>query len=284
MYGIAKITKITQVDIVQATQEIIKTNYIYDVTKYKLKSNIFDDTNIIEDKSLTNYQIRLVSNNLNSKITSLGQTLEVELYFYIVGDSEILTYNINGSLYSNKMFAIIDNVQTISGFNKNSTKLNIGSISQPSQGSRFTTNYSYIAPKKNERISITYNYNKAVIDATLAIENNRFTNQDILAKAAEKLIVDITVYIVILQSYISSTNTIKQNVYNAISTASSLTNLAAILDSSDVVNACYSITGIDRVRITHFNLEGVVGNVDSIISKNNQYIAPGIINVNVETR
>jgi hypothetical protein len=285
-YGIAKITQINQVDVVQSTQEIIKTNVRFTLNQYKLKTNTFDDLNVIEDSTLNNYQVRLPSSITNdSNIIYIGQTLSVSFYFYIIGDSEITSFTKNGTLYTNKKFITIDSIKTISGFNKsNSTSLLVSNISQPSQNVRYTSNYSYTAPKQNERISITYNYNSAITQATLALEASRISNQDILAKAATTISIDITIYIVILQSYITSQNTIVQNVYNAITSSSTLTSLESILDASDVINSAASIVGVDRVRLTQFNISGQFGLVNSIVSKNNQYIIPGTVIVNLETR
>jgi acyl-CoA thioesterase len=283
MYGIGKVVSLEQVDVIQSNQEITNVNFTYDIAKYRLQYNTYDSDNVIEDNTLDNFQLGLQSNiTNNSTISSVGQYINVSFYFYIVGDSETLSYVSNSSLYTNKKFITNDFIKTISGFTANqSTTLAVTNISQPAQNARYTANYSYNAPKQNERISLTYNYNLAIINATLAIENKRFTNQDVLAKAAQELEVDISINITVLATYLSSATTIVQSVYNVIVNSTSLTSLGASLNQSTIIVAAKSVTGVDDAIITHFNLSGIFGNVESISAANNQYIAPGVISVNL---
>jgi hypothetical protein len=252
----------------------------------QLKTNIFNDSLIQENNSLEDYEILLrgTKNNINNK-PIISSYLFVSFSFYVTNDSEILSFPRNTTLYANKKFIVIDNISTISGFNKtNSTLLSVSLFSQPDQSKRYTVNYSYIAPKQNERISITYNYNKVITDATIAINKNKTINEDILAKAALAIYVNITLYIVVTSQYAELAESVRQNVYDAIVSASSLTSLGSILDFSDIETAAGSIAGVDRVRITQFNKSGLIGSVLSIVSQKNEYILPGILNVYLETR
>ncbi len=281
--GIAKIASLSSVNAVD--QEIVNTLFDYDVINSKLRFNCFND-NVQEDTSLQSFETILPSSNRNKQnIPYNGQTFHVSFYIYIPNDVEIVNFTKNGTLYTNKRFITTDSVQSISGFTKtNSANIVVSPLTQPTSNARYTAKYSYVAPKQNERISITYNYNNLITSATLAVDNLHHPNDDILVKAASAISVDITAYVIVLDTYADSANTILQNVYNTIVNSATLTSLGAILDQSDVSTAVGNVAGVDSIRITHFNISGNAGSVSSIKCQKNQYISAGVVQVLPENR
>jgi uncharacterized phage protein gp47/JayE len=60
-------------------------------------------------------------------------------------------------------------------------------------------------------------------------------------------------------------------------------SMGTTIDSSDIVNTLYSVSGIDRVRILTFSHESS-GNVLSITADENEYLVAGTVNIQVEER
>src|SRR5690606_21966026 len=157
-------------------------------------------------------------------------------------------------------------------------------LNQPSSGSRYNVKYDYIAPKPNERITIRYNKNSVISDATLAIEKTRPISADVLVKEAKAITVDVIFAIVVTKGFQSSASVVRQNVIDAITSALSANSLGQIVDESDLINVAYEVDGVDRVRPIFFNVSGKTGRVLSIVAQKNEYIQAGSILVDIETR
>lgn len=76
----------------------------------------------------------------------------------------------------------------------------------------------------------------------------------------------------------------RQNVKDVITTTLQANKLGTTIDASDLQNAAYTVTGVDRVRILFFNKKDVGGFVLSITAQKNQYIFPNNVTVNIEKR
>jgi hypothetical protein len=74
-----------------------------------------------------------------------------------------------------------------------------------------------------------------------------------------------------------------QNVQNAITSAINTNTLGAVLNSSDLIVAAQSVSGVERSRILAFNIDGKVGQVLTLQAQANQYFAANTITVNQET-
>lgn len=291
--GIAKIAKIEKVTTVSSTNDIV-TSVItnYNLINIKLQTEVFDPNNIIENRSLSRYEFVLPNTTNNTLVSSttnhlptLGSKIRIAFYYYTYSDVESLNFSRNGTLYTNKMFASIDNISTTSGYTKTSSAtVSIGSMNQPTTGSRYKISYDYIAPKQNERITIKTNYNQIITDTTFQIELKRPINADVLVKEAVSILVDVTMYVVISQDYLTQSSLVVQNLKDALIGAMTITDLGAILDASDLINTAYTVSGIDRVTVSNFNRANVVGQVLSIIAQKNEYFLPNNIVINIESR
>lgn len=287
---IAKLEKVSTVSI--GSDEVLSVLHSYDTKETFLKDNSFYLNEFVQDTSLSNLEFILPNtfNNSTDNSTSnfkpdIGDKLRITFYYVTVGDSENISFTKNGTLYTNKTFALIDKVFVASGFTSSqSTKITISTFNQPITGSRYKVFYDYIAPKPNERITIRYNYNKLIADTTFNLETSRPINADVIAKAANKVSLDLTMNIVITETKKNSVNLVKQNLLDALTTALNQNTLSGIIDASDLVNTAYTVDGIDRARILYFNKSNSVGQVLSVTAQKNEYFVVGTITINEETR
>ena len=286
--GLAKVVKLEKVSTVSvSSNEVLQVLATYDLKNTKIANNTFYSDYCLRDTNLTNTQFIIPNtlNNTGASVPAKGDRLRISFYYYTTNDSENLSYTRNGSLYTNKKFALLDKVIKSSGFKQSqSSRLSLSSFTQPSTGSRYSAYYDYVAPKQNERIVIKYNYNKVLTDVTFAIESTRPTNADVLAKSSVNIGLDLTMNVVITSDMTSSTDTVLQNLRDALLSAMTTTILGGVIDASDLINTAYTVNGIDRATIYYFNKTGQTGQVLSVIAQNNESFYPNVITLNVENR
>jgi hypothetical protein len=267
---------------------VLSTIHTYDINGYYLKDNSYVKSESVADSTLSTTQVKLPStsgNTANSPI--IGDKIQVTFYIVKTSDSENISFGKSGSLYTNKTFSYVDSIAISSGFTSTesqSATITVYPQNQPAQGSRYSATYDYIAPKQNERITINYNNNGVISDNTFAIERARPIGHDVLVKQAIGVSVDATLAVVVTSGSENSSTTIQQNVYDAIVSSLNATQLGTTVDSSDLINTAYTITGVDRVRVIYFNKTGNTGSVLSISANSNQYLQAGSITINMESR
>ncbi len=286
---IAKLEKVTTVS--NNNDEVVSVLATYDLTNTKIKDNLYYANEFLSDSSLSNLEFILPStqnNTLNADVVNLptlGDKLRITFYYINESDSENLAYTRNGVLYTNKKFAFIDKIFISSGFRASqSARLTVTSLTQPNLGARYRAFYDYLAPKQNERIVLTYNFNQLIHTATFTIENTRPINADVIVKAAKEIRLDLTMNVVIAEGFKSSTNVILQTVRDKLVTALTANSLGAVVDQITLINIAQGVTGIARARILYFNKNGVEGQVLKIQAQKDEYFVPNNIILNTETR
>lgn len=285
-----KIIKLVSVENVETTSsfDVLSVNTVYDVSGYQIKDNSFVKDSALSNNLLSPFQVVLPATTTNNENPiSIGNKLRVTFYISTTGDTENIQYSKSGILYTNKIFAFVDSIYISSGFISASSQvatIAVAPQNQPVQGSRYTIVYNYLAPKANERITITYNKNSVITDNTLDIERTRPIGADVLVKSAVSIGVDASLAIVVQKGFENNSSVIRQNVLDAVTSALNATNLGTTIDSSDLINVAYTVSGVDRVRITRFNKANVQGMVLSIVAASNQFISANTISVIIETR
>jgi len=141
-----------------------------------------------------------------------------------------------------------------------------------------------VAPKNSERITINYQYNKLIGDATLAVESGRPITADVLAKAAMEIPLDVTAEIIVSPSYQTSADTVRQNVADNISSSLNASALGTTIDASDIVANAYNVSGLDKITITRFNRHNVAGTVTTVVAQKNEFCAAGTVTVTPKNR
>ena len=286
---IAKLEKVTTVS--NNNDEVVSVLTTYDLQNTTIKNNLLYGDDFLANPNLGNLDFILPNtenNTLNTDIVNLprqGDKLRVTFYYVNDNDSENLSYTRNGLLYTNKKFAFINKAFISSGFKSSqSARVTLTSFTQPNLGARYRASYDYLAPQQNERIVITYNFNKLIQDVTVSIENTRPINADVLVKAAIEIPLDLTMNVVIADAYKSSTTNILQNLRDSLISEMTSTNLGDVIDQVTLINVAQGITGIARARILYFNKTGSAGQVLSIQAQRNEYFVPNNIIINTETR
>lgn len=271
------------------TGEIQTTDFTYDLTNYQIYDSRWDKAHAITNSGLakTAVQLQDTSTNISAPIIT-GTHLRVVFYYAKTNDYEDVFFSRNGSMITNKRFGYVSSINRASGFQDSSGttsgKIIIDSFNQPLTNSIYSTDYDYTSPKENERITINYEYNKLIVDATEAIEAKRPVTADVLVKAASKIELDVTAKIVVLPAFKDKKETVRQDVMDNITSTLSATALNTTLDSSDIVNGAYNVAGLDRITITRFNKTNVSGTKISISADKDEYLAPGTIEVTTEDR
>jgi len=286
-YKLARVSKLQKVETTSSLQELaILANY--DLLGYSIKDNSFVKEESIQDVTLGNLQLKLpttVNNTANQP--AIGDRLKITCYLYKNSDVENIYFSRSGLAYTNKKYLTIDSVSVSSGFISASSQactLSISNLNQPTSKSRYRAYYNYTAPKNNERITINYNYNKLLGDTALLLERRRFINADVITKECQYILLDVTINIVVLPEYVNSSRTVQQNVADAMTNLLNSQRLGQTIDQSDLVNAAYTVPGVDRARVLYFNENGSQGSVLSFVAKRNQvYVANNVI-TNIETR
>ena len=286
---IAKLEKVTTASTL--SEEVISVLATYDLKNTKINDNLFYLDEFLSDSTLGNLDFILPStqnNTLTGEVVNLptiGDKLRVTFYYSTTGDSDSLAYTTNGTLYTNKKFALIDKVYVNSGFKSSSSaRLSLLSFTQPNLGARYNVFYDYLAPKTNERISINFNYNKIISDVTFSVENSRPVNSDVIVREAKLLKLDLTMNVVIDEAYQSSSSIVLQTLRDKLAAAMKSENLGGTIDQITLINVAQGVSGIARARILYFNKTGVVGQVLKIVAQDDEYFISNNLIINTETR
>ena len=285
---VARVASVQRVT-VTSDQQISSTDFTFDLLNYELLNNSYSNATAFINNSLSTTQFKLTDTelNLDNEFTT-GQKLKIVYYYCDSSQIENITAGTAGIYYSKFKYASISSISVASGFTTTSGiisgNITITNANQPVSGTSYLTSYSYTAPKEGERITISYNYNKLITDATFAIENVRPITADVLIKQASPLIIDVALKFIPLPTFIQSVNNVQQALEEAITIFVTATGLNTTLDASDIINAAYQVAGVDRITLTKFNLSGKTGLRQTISAGRNEYIVAGAITVEPESR
>jgi len=292
---LAKIVKAEKVITVSSTNPVVlEVITTYDTNNTTIQNNLLFADTMLANPLLSSLDFVFPSTTNNTtnvngtnNLPTLGDQIRISFYYATINDQENLAYTRIGTLYTNKRFALINRIYVASGFNSSqSTKFTATSFTQPALGARYNPTYNYLAPKQNERIVITYNYNKLVGDVTFNLETTRPVTADVLAKQAILVKLDLTMNVVLDPSVISNgtSNTVLQNLRNALNSSLTTNKLGQVIDQVTLINVAQGVNGIDRARILYFNITGTTGSILTFQAQNNQYFAPNNVIINTETR
>lgn len=273
---------VARVDEVLVIGDSGETLSSFDILGYQLLNNKYDVGYSSSSSSLSNTKFTLLSNEANSAISlSSGSKISVKVLIAKESDSEDVYFSNNGQIYSSKTYATLTKISVSSGFRGSAGNI-IGNLAlfvgnQPPTNNVFYTDYSFLAPKEGERISIRYNLNRLILDATNGVESVRPIAADVLIKEAAEILVDVSGQILINDNQIQNTDFIVQNAADEISKALSTNVLGATVDYSDIISAAARVSGVDSVNISLFNVSGTTGRKSFIRALDNQTINPGNI-------
>lgn len=285
--SVAKLESVERV-ILNTAGTVSSVDNTYDSVNYRIKDNSYDIEVGIEDSSLNATSISLPRTTDNtSAILNTGDVVRVTFYYIVESDTEQLFFSRNGEQITDKVFLEINRMQVASGFLDSTGDIKgemvVTNLNQPVANTTHAVDYNYIAPKENERITVTFNANDIPRSTTLSIEEVRPITADVLIKQAQAKVIDITVRIVLLPEFVDQEQTVLQNATDSVTSFLNANSLGTTVDSSDVVNNLYSVAGVDRVRILNFST-GDSGNLLSITAERNQYLQAGTVDIQAEER
>jgi uncharacterized phage protein gp47/JayE len=274
-YSIAKVDKI---EYISAGNTIT-----LDIHGYGLRNNLYDKNRSSNDITLSNMNISVPMHTENPNNFNSGD--KVLIYCQIINtlEQEDIYIRNSGTKITNNIFGRINSISILNGF-KNSAgilrgNIEISSFNQPNSFSGYNVDYSFLAPKNGERLEITYNLNRLIIDATEAIEPVRPITADVLIKEAFSIAVDVSGAILVNDDFITEAASIEQNVITAIIGLLTTNSLGSRVDYSDVTSIAAGVRGVDSVNISLFNKSGITGRKAFIQALENQTIIPGTINI-----
>jgi hypothetical protein len=284
---VSQLKSVERVDVDNAGL-VTSVDNVYDIVNYSINDNSFDVEIGISDSALNSTTVSLPRTDDNTEaILTTGDIVRVTFYYILENNSEQLFFSRNGTQTTDEIFLDIDRISLSSGFLSSAGditgEISISNQNQPLDNTAYAADYDYVAPKENERITITYNTNDTIRDSTLLVEDVRPITADVLIKEAEAKDIDISVRIVILPEFQESEDTVIQDSIDSITAFLNANSLGTTVDSSDVVNNLYTVSGIDRVRILNFST-GSSGNLLSITANSKQYLRAGVVDVAVEER
>jgi len=284
---VAKIYSVEKVHI-DSSNNVISVDNVFDVVNYKINDNSGDINIALTDTLLSKTKIALprTPDNIINQLNT-GDLIRITFYYINNNDNESIYFSKNGEQITSKIFTNVSRIYVNSGFKDISNNLtgvfSVSNFNQPLDNTTYVLNYNYVAPKENERITITFNYNSIINTSTLAIEQVRPITADILVKAAKEKSINVSVRIVLLPEFSDQEQTVVQNAIDSVSSFFTSTSLGTTIDASDVINTLYSVQGIDRVRVLNFSSDNG-NNTLSITALKNEYLSAGTIDIQSETR
>jgi hypothetical protein len=286
--NIAKIG-IARVDYVAKLDSNDNPDDEYDIIGYSINNNIYDYGVCSADSSLGSKRFSVPSTPRNLAIPlSSGDKLRVSILVYNEAAVEELYFPGDNMVVSKERFSRIDLVAVTSGFRSASGSLSgtvsIDSFNQPSSNDRYNTDYNFTAPKEGERITISYNTNVVMSNATMAVERVRPITADVLVKEAQELKVNVYGTVVINDNSLNNSNTIVENVSNAVVGLMTSGSLGDVVDLSDITSVVSSTDGVDSVDIYLFNEDGETGRRSFVRALDNQTISAGTVSFEAVSR
>ena len=261
----------------------------FDLIGYSLLNNKYSFVTAAPNASLTAAQFILPSTTTNSSISlTSGSVIRIKLLVLNSDDYEELYFSGNLTRITEKVFSRISRVSVVSGF-KNNIGSTIGNIqivplNQPPSSSTYQADYSFLAPKEGERLTIKYNVNRLIADVTSSIESVRPVTADVLVKEAAEIIVDIIGQIVINDNSAANASAILESVNSAVIALVNTSKLGSTIDYSDIINVATNVSGVDSVNISLFNESGQAGRRNYIKALDNQTISPGTVSFQAVSR
>lgn len=260
-----------------------------DLYGYSILNSEYDKGIAKSALSLSKYEVEMPSTAKNNSISfTSGTKCKIKIYLKRISDSEELFFYNDNFKITDKIFTKINKISILSGL-KNSLNQPVGEISvftlnQPEINNTYFVDYSFTAPQNGERLTVRYNTNRIVSDATVALEAVRPITADILVKEAETLPVDVIGDVVINEDLIEDARTIIENVVSAVTNLLNTNALGQIIDYSDVLSVASSIDGVDSLNISLFNISGENGRKSFVKSLDNQAIVAGQVIFNIVDR
>ncbi len=253
----------------------------FDILGGSIRSNLYSKGILSSSDDVSNTEFLLPSTPNNSSLGIMpGDKVKIKFLVNREGFNDIY-FSSADVIYTKDMFSRIEAISIPSGFRSSGGDLvgtiSIRTLSEPSSGDIYLADYSFVSPKEGERITVEYNINSSILEATRAIELVRPITADVLIKEAFKLEIEVDGQIIINDDFTSESTRIMEDATSAIVNILSSEKLGTTVDYSDIISVATSIEGVDSLNISRFSLSGETGRRAFVKALDNQYISPGIV-------
>lgn len=257
-------------------------NVEFDLLGATISQNKYDIGSSQIDSTLSNFRFIIPQTPINNSVSiNSGDTIKISFLMYNENETEELFFGTSGIRISKNRYGRIRSISVSSGFRNTSGNLS-GTIAvlnsnQPLVNQTYYSDYQFLAPKEGERLSVSYNINRLILDTSRAIESVRPITADVLVKEAGEILVDVRGTILISDNATLEQSKVVENVINAVTNLINTSTLAPTIDYSDIIAIAAGQNGVDSVNISLFNESGKTGRRAFIKALDNQTISPGSI-------
>jgi hypothetical protein len=259
----------------------------YDLQNYEIASNTWDRL-AISNTSLSDTEFSLASTSANADQEPISGTGLAVTFYITYPNIERIPVSSPGEQISTYKYVFVNEIRIDSGFRNLSNVLSgsilVSSLTQPNTNSQYLSNYSYSAPKEGERITVSYNYDRLMADLTAAIETVRPIGGDVLVRKKDSIDVYTDLEITSTPQFSGSTSILQGSVQQRVNEFINSQVSGAYIDASDIINAVYSVGGVDRVVLTKFNTENAYAIKKTIVGKDDKYFISKSVVVSVTGR
>jgi hypothetical protein len=280
--GVTTIPDTVRIARVDSVVGLDNEDLVYDIVGQELGNTDYAFGTAKLDSTLSSTEFVLPSTNTNSIINpSSGEKFRVSLLLSVDSDFEDLYFPGNNTVITDRLFGRIDRITVSSGF-RSTTGVLVGTVivrpsGQPSTGISYSASYDFIAPKEGERLTVRYNLNRLITDVTVGIEDVRPITADVLVKEAPELSIDVYGEIIVNKDVETNSDTVVQNVSDAVVNLINTSVLGSTIDYSDIVSVGTGIVGVDSLNVSLFNESGETGRRTFIKALDNQSLVAGTV-------
>jgi hypothetical protein len=131
--------------------------------------------------------------------------------------------------------------------------IQVSSITQPDTGATYNASYAFQAPLEGETLTISYNYNATIRDASEAVELKKSLFTDVLVKQIKQVQTGV--------SPLSVQSQVSLAISELFTSTLADTQTTRRLDASDLIRATSDISGIENIKITTLSRNLITGEI-----------------------
>jgi hypothetical protein len=178
---------------------------------------------------------------------------------YFVQDSSQYTKNTFSQVYTISHLITQDRQSVL----PTTQTIEVSNLTQPNTGDNYQASYAFQAPLEGETLTISYNFNSTIREASDLVEIKKSIYSDVLLKQMKDVAARIAIALDVIPG--SPPLSVQSQVSLAISNLFTTTLVDAQserrLDASDIIRATSDIAGIEDIRVTTLSRNLITGEV-----------------------
>ena len=216
-------------------------------------------------------QIKMVGNViLERSAPDVNDTVEVDLIYADLDDSEQVAFIENGTQVTSSRFYAVREIDTQVILDKvevdlATETLSIVALDQPAPGSQYLTDYTFAAPLDGEQITTSYTYNSAVRNTAQPVDSQKVLTSDVLVREAISIPLTIEASVFIGVGF--NPTSIVVDISNALATfLESRASFGGTILITDIEAVMTNVTGVESVKINTLSRTPAKQVVDIVLS------------------